>query len=82
MALCSVQLSYFAPWWQGQEQEEDEKEGVWETGCVKAKVITNLLIKRLQVLLLEQGRSEREKFQLDSEAVYQIVEPGDNFHCE
>merc|ERR1712117_42279 len=23
----------------------------------------------------EQGRSEREKFQLDSEAVYQIVEP-------
>ena len=56
---------------------------MWETGCVKAKVITNLLIKRLQVLLLEQGRSEREKFQLDSKAVYQIVEqPGDNFHCE
>ena len=82
LALCSVQFSYFAPWWQGQEQEEEEKEGMWETGCIKAKVITNLLIKRLQVLLLEQGRSEREKFQLDSEAVYQIVEPGDNFHCE
>ena len=78
-----MQSSYFVPLWQGQEQEEDEKEGMWETGCVKAKVITNLLIKRLQVLLLEQqGRSEREKFQLDSKAVYQIVEPGDNFHCE